>query len=82
MPLPISPWRIDGACELIFLRGLAPPPTVIFYRLPPRDPGELAASLVTLLGDHALNANCMVVVTEQGIRRRRFPSLDLAEGAA
>lgn len=61
--------------DLVFRKGLLPPPAILFFRqepYPPERPADLV--LAMLLGPQQV-AGCMVVISEQNIRRKRFPEL-------
>ncbi len=60
--------------ELIFRRGRPPPRSVIYLRLLPVSPEEVADILLRILKDGAGSIDGrMVIVTRQGIRERTFP---------
>jgi predicted nuclease of predicted toxin-antitoxin system len=61
--------------DLVFREGLLPPPAILFFRQEPYPP-ELPADIVlALLSDPQRLEGCMVVISQQNIRRRRFPAL-------
>lgn len=60
--------------ELIFKEGLPAPPAILFFRqesYPPHHPADLA---LAMLSEPQLAQGFMVVLSERGVRRRRFPS--------
>ncbi|MCS6787117.1 MAG: DUF5615 family PIN-like protein [Thiobacillaceae bacterium] len=62
--------------ELVFKRGLEPPPAIVYLRqeaYPPDRPAEL---VLALLSEPDMAEGCLLVVSERGVRRRRFPSPD------
>ena len=61
--------------ELIFIRGMVPPPGVIYFRLSPVPPIELAIRVLSLLNDPdlALDATFVIVDAER-TRMRPLPS--------
>ena len=58
--------------ELIFGRGLPSPPSVIYFRIIPRDSREVSDAVLALLADRDPIDGAMIVVSRQGVRRRRF----------
>ena len=59
--------------ELVFKRGVLPPPAIIYLRQEPY-PAERPADIVlALLSNPSLAEGHMLVVSERGIRRRRMP---------
>lgn len=59
--------------ELVFKRGVLPPPAIIYLRQEPY-PAERPADIVlALLSNPPLAEGHMLVVSERGIRRRRMP---------
>lgn len=59
--------------ELVFKRGVLPPPAIIYLRQEPY-PAERPANIVLgLLSNPSLAEGHMLVVSERGIRRRRMP---------
>jgi len=59
--------------ELIFKEGLPPPPAILYFRqesYPPDRPADLA---LAMLSEPQLAQGFMVVLSERGVRRRRFP---------
>ena len=61
--------------ELIFGQGHAAPPSVFYFRMVPVDPREVSDTVFSLLADAEPNNDSMVIVSRQGIRRRRFPGI-------
>lgn len=59
--------------ELIFGQGRTPPPSVIYFRIVPSDWREVSDRVLSLLVDPESIYGSMVVVSRQGLRRRRFP---------
>ena len=62
--------------ELVFKRGLEPPPAIVYLRQEPYPPDRPAELVLALLSDPGVAEGCMLVVTERGIRRRQFPRPD------
>lgn len=58
--------------ELIFGQGRTPPPSVIFFRIFPSDSREVSDTVLSLLVDPESIDSSMVIVSRQGVRRRRF----------
>ena len=58
--------------ELIFGQGYTPPPSVFYFRIVPVGPREVRDMVFSLLADPDSIDGSMVVVSRQGIRRRRF----------
>ena len=59
--------------ELIFRQGHAAPPSDFYFRMLPVAPREVSDAVLSLLaGAESINGS-MVIVSRQGIRRRRFP---------
>ncbi len=61
--------------ELIFRQDVVPPPSVIYFRALPASPLEVSDVIVSLLEDPDSIFGAMVVISHQGIRRRRFHAL-------
>ena len=59
--------------ELIFRQGFEPPPSIICFRALPTSPHEVSDSVLSLLEAPESIFGAIVVVSNQGIRRRRFP---------
>lgn len=60
--------------ELIFRQGKRPPRSVIYFRLYPATADELNAMILRLIrGDLGTLDGNMVVVSQEGIRKRLFP---------
>jgi len=59
--------------ELIFGQGHAAPPGVLYFRTFPLAPHEVSDAVLSLLADAESINDSMVIVSRQGIRRRRFP---------
>ena len=59
--------------ELIFGQGHTPPPSVFYFRTFPADSREVGDTVLSLLADAESINDSMVIVSRQGIRRRRFP---------
>lgn len=62
--------------ELIFGEGHEPPPSIIYFRAFPAGPGEVSDAVLSLLADPHPIGGAMVIVSNQGIRRRRFRKVD------
>lgn len=58
--------------ELIFGQSHEPPPSVIYFRTFPAGPREVSDAVLSLLADSDAIDGAMVIVSNQGIRRRRF----------
>ena len=58
--------------ELIFGEGREPPPSIIYFRAFPAGPGEVRDAVLSFLVDPDSIDGAMVIVSNQGIRRRRF----------
>lgn len=58
--------------ELIFGQGHTAPPSVIYFRMFPVNPREISDSVLFLLAEPEPIVGAMVIVSHQGIRRRRF----------
>ena len=58
--------------ELIFGEGREPPPSIIYFRVFPTGPGDVSDAVLSLLADSNAIDGAMVIVSSQGIRRRRF----------
>jgi predicted nuclease of predicted toxin-antitoxin system len=58
--------------ELIFREGREPPPSIIYFRVFPAGPGDVSDAVLSLLADSNTIDGAMVIVSSQGIRRRRF----------
>lgn len=61
--------------ELIFGQSHAAPPSVFYFRTLPVDPREVSDTVLSLLADAESINDSMVIVSHQGIRRRRFPRI-------
>ena len=61
--------------ELIFGQGKTPPPGVIYFRILPSDSREVSDAVLALLADPEPIDGSMVIVSRQGVRRRRFHKL-------
>ncbi len=59
--------------ELIFGQSHAAPPSVFYFRTFPVGPREVSDAVLSLLADAESINDSMVIVSRQGIRRRRFP---------
>lgn len=60
--------------ELVFLRQLPPPPSIIYIRQEPIPPDAPAEWLKSLLSDPALEAGYFITLGSKTIRRRALPS--------
>lgn len=58
--------------ELIFGQRRTPPPSVIYFRIFPSDSREVSDTVLSLLVDPESIDGSMVIVSRQGVRRRRF----------
>jgi predicted nuclease of predicted toxin-antitoxin system len=61
--------------DLIFREGLLPPPAILYFRQEPYPPERPADIVLALLSEPQQLEGCMVVISQQNIRRRRFPAL-------
>ena len=60
--------------ELVFRKGLAPPPAIIYLRqesYPPEKPAEIVRGILAM---HEKALGCFVVATTRNMRYRRFAS--------
>lgn len=57
--------------DLIYKRGAAPPPAVLYFRVRPLFASDVLALALSALND--ANGGHFCVVTREGIRRRRMP---------
>jgi predicted nuclease of predicted toxin-antitoxin system len=61
--------------DLVFRKGLLPPPAILFFRQEPYPPERPADIVLAMLSEPQQLEGCMVVISQQNIRRRRFPAL-------
>ena len=61
--------------DLVFREGLLPPPAILFFRQEPYPPERPADIVLAMLSEPQQLEGCMVVISQQNIRRRRFPAL-------
>ena len=61
--------------DLVFREGLLPPPAILFFRQEPYPPERPADIVLAMLSEPQRLEGCMVVISQQNIRRRRFPAL-------
>ena len=59
--------------DLVFREGLLPPPAILFFRQEPYPPERPADLVLAMLSEPQQAEGCMVVISEQNIRRKRFP---------
>ncbi len=59
--------------DLVFREGLLPPPAILFFRQEPYPPDRPADLVLAMLKEPQQAEGCMVVISEQNIRRKRFP---------
>ena len=59
--------------DLIFREGLLPPPAILYFRQEPYPPERPADIVLAMLAKPQQLEGCMVVISQQNIRRRRFP---------
>ena len=59
--------------ELVFKRGVPPPPAIVYLRQEPYPADRPADIVLALLSNPSLAEGHMLVVSERGIRRRRMP---------
>jgi len=60
--------------DLIFREGVLPPPAILYFRQEPYPPERPANIVLAMLADPQQLEGFMVVISQQNIRRRRFPS--------
>lgn len=60
--------------DLIFRDGLLPPPAILFFRQEPYPPDRPADLVLAIVSAPEQALGYMVVISEQTIRRKRFPS--------
>jgi len=60
--------------DLVFREGLLPPPAILYFRQEPYPPERPADIVLAMLADPQQLEGCIVVISQQNIRRRRFPS--------
>lgn len=65
--------------DLIFFKGHAAPPAVIYIRFEPEDVREIVPRLLPLLEIEALRDH-MTVLDERQVRRRPFPTRSIDNG--
>jgi len=61
--------------DLVFREGLLPPPAILFFRQEPYPPERPADLVLAMLSEPQQAEGCMVVISENNIRRKRFPEL-------
>lgn len=61
--------------DLVFREGLLPPPAILFFRQEPYPPERPADLVLAMLSEPQQAEGCMVVISEQNIRRKRFPEM-------
>ena len=61
--------------DLVFLEGLLPPPAILFFRQDAYPPDRPADMVLAMLSVPQQLEGCMVVISQQNIRCRRFPAL-------
>lgn len=61
--------------DLVFHEGLLPPPAILFFRQEPYPPDRPADIVLAMLSEPQQLEGCMVVISQQSIRCRRFPAL-------
>jgi predicted nuclease of predicted toxin-antitoxin system len=59
--------------DLVFREGLLPPPAILFFRQEPYPPDRPADLVLAMLSEPQQATGCMVVISEQNVRRKRFP---------
>ena len=59
--------------DLVFREGLLPPPAILFFRQEPYPPERPADIVLAMLSEPQQLEGSMVVISQQNIRRRRFP---------
>lgn len=59
--------------DLVFREGLLPPPAILFFRQEPYPPDRPADLVLAMISEPQQVEGCMVVISEQNIRRKRFP---------
>jgi len=61
--------------ELVFKEGLPPPPAILYFRQESYPPDRPADLTLAMLSEPLLAQGFMVVLSESGVRRRRFPGI-------
>jgi predicted nuclease of predicted toxin-antitoxin system len=61
--------------ELVFKDGLPAPPAILYLRQEPYPPDRPADLVLAMLSEPSLAAGFLVVISERGVRRKRFPEL-------
>lgn len=64
--------------DLIYKRGAAPPPAVLYFRLRPVMPADVLALALAALNE--ANAGHFCVIAREGIRRRPLPAQATDDG--
>lgn len=59
--------------ELVFKRGIAPPPAILYLRQEPYPPERPADLVLAMLSEPTLAEGYLLVISERGVRRRHFP---------
>lgn len=61
--------------DLIFREGLLSPPAILYFRQEPFPPDHPADLVLAIMSEPQQVLGYMVVITGQGVRRKRFPEL-------
>lgn len=61
--------------ELVFKDGLPPPPAILYLRQEPCTPDHAADLVLAMLSEPHLADGFLLVLSERGVRRKRFPEV-------
>lgn len=61
--------------ELVFKDGLPAPPAILYLRQEPYPPDRPADLVLAMLSEPSLATGFLVVISERGVRRKRFPEM-------
>lgn len=64
--------------DLVFHEGLLPPPAILFFQQEPYPPDRPADIVLAMLSEPQHLEGCMVIISQQSIRCRRFPASSAA----
>lgn len=59
--------------DLVFRGAMLPPPAILYFRQEPYPPERPADLTLAMISEPQQAEGYMVVISEQGVRRRRFP---------
>jgi predicted nuclease of predicted toxin-antitoxin system len=59
--------------ELVFKQGIAPPPAILYLRQEPYPADRPAELVLAIMSEPSLAEGYFLVISESGVRRRRFP---------